>query len=725
MATEREHTHAQHEPTIAPTHDDLAPGLSSRSARLDAPANPIMSGLIARKASRDDNGVADGADGAIATAASSSGTSLPEPIMRKFESSVGTDLSSVRVHTGPDSAAAASAVGAKAYTMGQDIHFGAGQYDPSSGGGQHLLAHEVAHTVQQRGGSPVRQNKLEVSSPHDAAEHEADRAADAMVSGAPTTIGSASGFHRQVFRDPLATPPADPTPGVAAPGAATPAAQPAAATPRAAAPTTALAPAAPGSSAIATGSPAAAPQQDGPQSAGLGTAGKGPSATITADSSQFLRPAPVPLDPSVAGELSSLGAGRKAFGASNDWKDGIEWDQFNAWIGKVPQVEAAIEQTINPKVGSDRAVVQHIHDAYQQRMTDAFAQEQARIDQIVKTDTAVMGYVTHINTQTELIKAEFNNKSTALDRIDAATNDMAATVAAGEARTVDEEKAKQEGYQKKLEAEKAAAIASLEGIPEMIVEGATTAANVAKEGPAALAEPGAKLAKALVMGAYKAWVDKSVEARFSVQINNVQFKIRNLEARLKNLKDAEFAARVKSATDNAKAAARDLQVAGGKIQTYANDINQTRVQLGILIKQKYKDVSVFRLATEATDAMKPALTKYLGDLGAAKTQLKQLDPWQTFRLQLQSAAAKASGTEFLQGGDAPTPGLRKPSAHALDQAAQIDRYSIAVGKVGQYVESENAHYDAEIEKVQSGAYLDFVQQIDQKVLAMLPTVVPQ
>ncbi|HEY1817504.1 MAG TPA: DUF4157 domain-containing protein [Kofleriaceae bacterium] len=171
------------------------------SAKLEAPAQPLISGLIQRKAERDANGVAAGADAAIASASSTSGMSLPAPIQRKFEASLGADLSSVRVHTGGESQAAASAVGAKAYTMGQDVHFGAGQYNPTSSAGEHLLAHEVAHTVQQQGGTPTRQNKLEVSAPQDAAEHEADRAADAMVSGGQASISGFSGVQRQVFRD--------------------------------------------------------------------------------------------------------------------------------------------------------------------------------------------------------------------------------------------------------------------------------------------------------------------------------------------------------------------------------------------------------------------------------------------------------------------------------------------------------------------------------------------
>ncbi|MBA3395782.1 MAG: DUF4157 domain-containing protein [Deltaproteobacteria bacterium] len=164
------------------------------------PDHAIASGLLQR-AARDANGVADGAESAVAAASSSSGSALPDNLMRKFESSLGADLSGVRVHTGEASAAANDAVGAKAYTMGNDIHFGAGQYDPSSPGGEHLLAHEVAHTVQQAGGAQRMQFKLAVSSPGDSLEHEADRAADAMVTGAPAQVSGSSGLARVIQRE--------------------------------------------------------------------------------------------------------------------------------------------------------------------------------------------------------------------------------------------------------------------------------------------------------------------------------------------------------------------------------------------------------------------------------------------------------------------------------------------------------------------------------------------
>jgi hypothetical protein len=152
---------------------------------------------------RDSNGVAAGAEGAVSAAASSSGRALPGDVRERFESSLGADLSGVRVHTGSESAGAAHAVGARAYTTGQDIHFADGQFQPGDPFGLHLLAHEVAHTVQQSGGATAPQYKLEVSTPGDAQEVEADRAADAMVSGAPATVGViGGGTARKVMRGP-------------------------------------------------------------------------------------------------------------------------------------------------------------------------------------------------------------------------------------------------------------------------------------------------------------------------------------------------------------------------------------------------------------------------------------------------------------------------------------------------------------------------------------------
>ena len=122
----------------------VPPGRASASANLTSPEAPIPSGILMRAAERDGDGLAPDAEQHVAQASSSPGTSLPGDVQNKFESSLGTSLSSVRIHTGAESATAAQAVGAKAYTVGQDIHFSAGRYDTASREGLSLLAHEVA-----------------------------------------------------------------------------------------------------------------------------------------------------------------------------------------------------------------------------------------------------------------------------------------------------------------------------------------------------------------------------------------------------------------------------------------------------------------------------------------------------------------------------------------------------------------------------------------------------
>lgn len=215
MSFERQHAGNESDRAAgAASRDAELPGRHSATEHLTSGGGPVPSGLVQRKAERDDNGVAAGAESAVAAAAGSSGFALPSELRRSFESSLGADLSSVRVHTGDASASAAHAVGARAYAVGQDIHFGAGQYDPGSAGGMHLLAHEVAHTVQQQGGSPSRQHKLEVSRVHDGAEVEADAAADAMVAGRSFAIGGGGGSvsRSALFRDKGDAKP-DPFPG--------------------------------------------------------------------------------------------------------------------------------------------------------------------------------------------------------------------------------------------------------------------------------------------------------------------------------------------------------------------------------------------------------------------------------------------------------------------------------------------------------------------------------
>jgi Domain of unknown function (DUF4157) len=101
-----------------------------------------------------------------------------------MEARFGHDFSRVRVHSGERSAAAARAYGALAYTTGSDIVFGPGQYRPDTATGRRLLAHELAHVVQQAGAASDVQAK-DMSKVGDASERAADAAGH--VFGRPET----------------------------------------------------------------------------------------------------------------------------------------------------------------------------------------------------------------------------------------------------------------------------------------------------------------------------------------------------------------------------------------------------------------------------------------------------------------------------------------------------------------------------------------------------------
>jgi hypothetical protein len=77
------------------------------------------------------------------------GRPLSDTTRSFMEPRFGADFGGVRIHTDPTAATLAREVSAQAFTVGPDIVFGAGRYEPESAAGQHLLAHELSHVVQQ------------------------------------------------------------------------------------------------------------------------------------------------------------------------------------------------------------------------------------------------------------------------------------------------------------------------------------------------------------------------------------------------------------------------------------------------------------------------------------------------------------------------------------------------------------------------------------------------
>ncbi|MFC5730650.1 MULTISPECIES: DUF4157 domain-containing protein [Nocardioides] len=122
---------------------------------------------------------------AVQDVVSGSGQPIDADVRGDLEARMGHDFSDVRVHTGDAADASARSVSAHAYTVGSNIVFQRGAYDPGSAAGQRMLAHELTHVVQQRSGpvdgTPIG-GGISVSDPSDRFEREAAANAETVMS---------------------------------------------------------------------------------------------------------------------------------------------------------------------------------------------------------------------------------------------------------------------------------------------------------------------------------------------------------------------------------------------------------------------------------------------------------------------------------------------------------------------------------------------------------------
>jgi hypothetical protein len=132
----------------------------------------------------------------------SSGRPLDDATRAFMEPRFGHDFSHVRVHTDVKAAESAKAVNALAYTVGNNIVFDETQYGAKTKSGRLLIAHELSHTLQQKG--DVTGTATTVSDPGGAAEREADNLADQIITGSTVQLStSVSARQGILFRIPI------------------------------------------------------------------------------------------------------------------------------------------------------------------------------------------------------------------------------------------------------------------------------------------------------------------------------------------------------------------------------------------------------------------------------------------------------------------------------------------------------------------------------------------
>src|SRR5215208_7224590 len=158
-------------------------------------SNPVRSGVLQGCSNKRSESSA--VLPAVHDALQSTGQPLDPDTRAVMERRFGHDFGRVQVHADSQAAEAARQLDSLAFTSGQDIFFGAEAYQPDTPPGRRLLAHELAHTIQQRAAQssgiiPAPQRSLLVSQPGDPLERQAAAAADRVAAGHRIESGSIS-----------------------------------------------------------------------------------------------------------------------------------------------------------------------------------------------------------------------------------------------------------------------------------------------------------------------------------------------------------------------------------------------------------------------------------------------------------------------------------------------------------------------------------------------------
>jgi hypothetical protein len=114
----------------------------------------------------------------------SQGVEVPSQVRSRLPPAAGHSLANVRIHNDPGAHELTRMLGARAVTVGRSIYMSAGEYQPSTVGGRRLLAHEIAHTIQQSGTAVPSAGPMRVSGPGDTEEVEAESFAHAVTADA-------------------------------------------------------------------------------------------------------------------------------------------------------------------------------------------------------------------------------------------------------------------------------------------------------------------------------------------------------------------------------------------------------------------------------------------------------------------------------------------------------------------------------------------------------------
>jgi hypothetical protein len=168
--------------------------VASLGAQVGADGEEAAAGALQAKAR--DGGLAGDSDPRAIQNQLRAGEPLDGGAKTRMESAFGYDFSRVRIHHDANAGRLSTGLNARAFTIGSDIAFGAGEYRPGTLVGDAILAHELAHVVQQGGASASNEPLQKGQTRYGALEDDADNAAVGVVvslwGGAKAKLGEIS-----------------------------------------------------------------------------------------------------------------------------------------------------------------------------------------------------------------------------------------------------------------------------------------------------------------------------------------------------------------------------------------------------------------------------------------------------------------------------------------------------------------------------------------------------
>ena len=420
----------------------------------------------------------------------------------------------------------------------------------------------------------------------------------------------------------------------------------------------------------------------------------------------------------------------------------VDWVSLEAYLTKAWNTNETVKQSINPALKKDHQFVEGTRSTYMAELSHTFANEKAKIEQIVLNDNDTKSALRTIQRDSKLAKADLKLRNSALKKVEAGKRDMQSALNE-EARL--EKEAQQEDAAKKLtdvSSQKAKAMADVEAAASLLSGaidfGMDVGKGAASGGPAGAAAAAGDYAKGViiseakqgVINAYKTFAAKDY-AHYDSTIRRLQGEIATLKGSIMSLKHEKAANDMQAAALRIKSNMEDVKAFNIKIEAYAKSVSGARNDLVARIKEKYPKVASFKVAAKAEAAMKKPLADYRISLVEAQKTFTQYEGWQVEAAKLQRVSAEVTNTEWLlkDGGgkfdfDQPT----KKSDSEKKHEERMRQFAAKLFPIiqwlnidlGQWVTSQNQHHTAEIDNVDSGVYTDFIRDMDRQLFALLP-----